>query len=268
MEVCIPGFHLALTAASGQSFRFHQQKEDIFLLIAMDRKLLIQDLGEDRFSFSCDEHTFEQVWRRYFDLNRDYGSLAALLPKGESYLSRAYAYAKGVRILHQDPFETLIAFIISQRKSIPAIKTCVANLAKQFGAAIDTHHKAFPSPVALAQANPAALVACGLGYRTSYVQESARMVAEGQLDLHKLHSCDDQHLEEALMRFPGVGKKVAACVMLFAYQRMDAFPVDVWIQKVFEAEFKDGFPYGDFPGVAGIIQQYLFCYARHQAGRA
>lgn len=267
MKVHIPGFDLALTAASGQSFRFLPVNDGEFRLIARGKLLMIRSLGGDLFDLSCTEDEFAQVWYDYFDLDRDYNCLAALVSDTDSYLSRAYAFARGVRILRQEPFETLIAFIISQRKSIPAIKTCMAALSSRFGEDIGMGHKAFPSPEALASADDEALAACGLGYRTPYVKGTARMLAGGQMDLDYLRSLNDSQLEAALMQFPGVGKKVAACVMLFAYQRMDTFPVDVWIQKVFEQEYRDGFPFERFPGVAGIFQQYLFCFARHQAGR-
>ena len=267
MQVHIPGFDLALTAASGQSFRFDRINEGAYRLIARGRLLVIESLGEDVFDFSCTEEEFAQIWHNYFDLDRDYGALSALVGDQDSYLGQAYQYASGVRILRQEPFETLIAFIISQRKSIPAIKTCMAALSSRFGEDIGMDHQAFPSPEALASADDEALAACGLGYRTPYVKGTARMLDGGQMDLEYMRTLNDSQLEAALMEFPGVGKKVAACVMLFAYQRMDAFPVDVWIQKVFEQEYRDGFPFERFPGVAGIFQQYLFCFARHQAGR-
>lgn len=268
MQVHIPGFDLALTAASGQSFRFDRVKEGIYQLIARGRLLVIESLGEDVFDFSCTEEEFAQIWHNYFDLDRDYGALSALVGDQDSYLGQAYQYSRGVRILRQDPFETLIAFIISQRKSIPAIKTCMALLSNRFGTAISREHKAFPSPDALAEADDTALADCGLGYRVPYVKGTARMLASGQMDLDHLRTLNDSQLEAALMQFPGVGRKVAACVMLFAFQRMDAFPVDVWIQRVFEQEYREGFPFERYSGVSGILQQYLFCYARHQAGRA
>ena len=111
------------------------------------------------------------------------------------------------------------------------------------------------------------LESCGLGYRTQYVRQSAALVSSGEIDLDNLHTLNNADLEQELLRFPGIGKKVAACVMLFAYQRMDSFPVDVWIKRVLDAEFPFGFPYDQYPEISGILQQYMFCYARHQAGR-
>lgn len=264
MLVHIPGFDLALTAQSGQCFRFHQLSDDSFNLIAHSRLLTIDGLGNDKFRLSCDEAEYWQLWHNYFDLGHDYAAIGALPVQAGSYLHQAIGYAGGVRVLRQEPFETLIAFILSQRKSIPAIKTCMEALAKRYGEPIGEEAYAFPSPKALAQADEAGLKACGLGYRAPYIQKTAAMVFDHRIDLENLYHLDDGALEQTLLSCPGVGKKVAACVMLFAYHRLDAFPVDVWIQRVLLEHFPEGFPFSLYPGHCGILQQYLFCYARHQ----
>jgi len=268
MEIAIPGFHLPMTAASGQCFRFDKLEDGAFSLIAHGRQLLIHDLGSGAFELSCTNEEFESLWRGYFDLDRDYHQVHGLVAPDGSYLHRAVEFAKGVRILRQQPFETLIAFIISQRKNIPAIKACVSQLSRRFGQEISPGAHAFPTPAVLAAADDAELAACGLGYRVKYVKQTAGMVAEGAIDLDEIGGLDDEELKARLLRFPGVGVKVAACVMLFAYARMDAFPVDVWIEKVFREQFPQGFPYEHYRGAAGILQQYLFCFIRHEAGRA
>ncbi|MDI9520857.1 MAG: DNA glycosylase [Bacillota bacterium] len=268
MKVVIPGFNLLLTANSGQSFRFNQRKDGAFSLIAGNRGLKIRELEDSLFEFSCSEEAFLTFWQDYFDLKRDYSGILDRVKDADDYLKSAAEYAGGVRILRQEPFETLIAFIISQRKSIPSIKACVENLSKMFGEPLSGFDYAFPSPEALANADEKALKACGLGYRVPYVKKTAQMVDSGEVDLISISLLDDNALEEQLMRFPGVGKKVASCVMLFSYARMEVFPVDTWISKVLDKEYEDGFPFDRYQGITGILQQYLFCYARHLAGRA
>lgn len=267
MIVRLENFNLALTADSGQSFRFAKQDNGVFRVIAYGKALCISDLGGGRYDFSCSREEFDALWSNYFDLDRDYAALNCLVGEDAGYLRRALEYASGVRILRQEPFEALVCFIISQRKSIPAIRTCVEALCARFGEALQDNNYAFPTPGALATASEADLLACGLGYRVPYVRQTARRVQEGGTLLEDLTCLDDEALGHALRQFPGVGRKVAACVMLFAYQRMDAFPVDVWIQKVLDAEYPQGFPHSRYPGVSGILQQYLFCYARHCANR-
>lgn len=267
MQITIPQFQLPLTANSGQCFRFNEQEDGSFVLISSGKVLRINDLGGDLYEFSCDENEYQSIWHHYFDMDRDYKEVHSLAFTGDTYLQQAAEFSKGVRILRQDPFETLMAFIISQRKTIPSIKSCVEKLSERFGEPLADGTYAFPTPAALASADEQALKECGLGYRLPYIKKSAQMVASGEVDLHAIAELDDAGLEQQLLRFPGVGKKVAACVMLFSYTRMNVFPVDTWIQKVLDSQYQNGFPYDQFDGVTGILQQYLFCYARHLAGR-
>lgn len=260
--VHIPGFNLALTADSGQCFRFTQLAPGSFQLIAHGRLLQISELGGDRYAFSCDEGEFEALWSPYFDLQRDYGAILGSIPPEDSFLTEAAAFAGGLRILKQEPWEALICFIISQRKSLPAIKRCVRLLCERFGEPIGGGHFAFPAPEALAGASLPELNACGLGYRSPYILGTAQAVAAGKPSLETLPSLDDGALLKALCELPGVGVKVAHCAMLFGFQRMDAFPKDVWILRVLEAHYPEGFPLERFQGFAGIIQQYMFCYGR------
>ncbi|MGI6696891.1 MAG: DNA-3-methyladenine glycosylase family protein [Christensenellales bacterium] len=265
MRLSVPGLDLARLADSGQCFRLLPMDKNRWGLIAHGRQLIITDTGQDNFDFSCSQLEFERIWKIYFDLDRDYDAIIAMASPNDGYLYQAAQHSKGLRILRQEPFETLISFIISQRKTVGAIRHCVRLLCESYGKQIGEDAYAFPKPGELAKASLEGLSACGLGYRAKYVQRASRMVLEGNPDLEALHQLPDEEMLAALVRLPGVGVKVASCVMLFAYHRMDAFPVDVWIDRVLRREFPEGFPFERFPGVAGIFQQYLFCYAREQA---
>ncbi len=264
MRLSIPGFDLAKIADSGQCFRLLPEGDNKWGLIAHGKQITIESLGRDLFDLSCSKAEIERLWKDYFDLNRDYDAVTALIRPEDAYLYQAAMHADGLRILKQEPFETLISFIISQRKTLGAIRHCVKLLCEAYGERISENAYAFPTPKALAEAPLEGLLACALGYRAKYIKQASQMVSEGRPDLSTLYSLPDKELMEALLPLPGVGVKVASCVMLFAYHRMDAFPVDVWIERVLNREFPDGFPFERFPGVAGIIQQYLFYYAREQ----
>ncbi len=264
MIVGIPGFDLPLTAASGQSFRF-VPAGDGFSLTAFHRHLFIRQISPDIFGFSCEQAEFDAIWHDYFSLDTDFSAINAMVPHDGSYLRRAVDYAGGMRILRQEPFETLISFIISQRRTIPSIRDCARRLSNRFGQSIAEDVWDFPSPLSLAEASVDELASCGLGYRAPYVQKTSRLVAQGELALKEIENLPDRSLKEELKRAPGVGEKVASCVMLFAYHRLDAFPVDVWIGRVLKKEFPGGFPFERFAGASGVLQQYMFCYARSQA---
>ena len=250
----ISHFDPAQIAESGQCFRMAPCPEGGYRVRAMGRAARLYPAG-DGYEVDCPPED-EALWRAYFDLDADYG---AYRPDPEDeYLVQAARLAGGVRILRQDPFETLITFIISQRKNIPAIRACVEGLCLAFGG----ESGAFPAPRALAEAGEARLRALSLGYRAPYVLGTARMVASGELNLDACRALDDDALEAELRRAPGVGPKVARCVMLFAYHRLNAFPVDVWIDRTLKNHYPQGFPMEKYPGFAGVMQQYLFCAAR------
>lgn len=262
-QVAIPGFDIALTAASGQCFRFDPLPDGRYRVLAGDRVLLMRDLGGGRFAASCSTAEWQSFWGGYFDLGRDYEAVKASVPPGDGFLSQAVLYAGGLRILRQEPFETLIGFIISQRKSLPAIKGCVEALARRLGSPIGEGLYAFPRPDQLAGASEETLRACGLGYRAPYVAATSRLVARGEIDLREIGAFGDRELQNELLRFPGVGPKVADCVMLFAYGRTAAFPKDVWILRAVEQYYGGLSPQEKLGEFAGILQQYMFCYIRH-----
>lgn len=258
----IPHLNLPLIMDSGQCFRMTRKDADTFHLIARGRALTIRRVGSDDYLFDCPEEDLERVWRAYFDLDRDYPAIYRAIPEDDPFLSAAKGYGAGLRILRQDPFETLISFIISQRKTIPAIRRCVDQLARLCGREIAPGCFAFPDARRLDAQPLDALRRCGLGYRARYVQDSARMIASGEISLRAIQALEDGALMRALTRLPGVGGKVAGCVMLFAYARFDAFPRDVWINRVIDQVYGGRFDPGRYRGHAGFIQQLMFCYGR------
>lgn len=262
IEITIPDFDIALTADSGQCFRFKKLGEKRYQLIAHQKLLIIEVLDKELFLLHCNEENYHSVWHNFFDMERDYSSIMKDVPTDDAFLQAALRHAGGLRILQQEPWECLVSFIISQRKNIPAIKGCVEALSSRFGQAIDEDIFAFPTPQTLAAASIDELNVCSLGYRSAYIQKTARMIAEGQIDLHDLKCLPDTQLKEKLMILPGVGTKVADCVMLFSYGRTEAFPRDVWINRVIDRHYAGQSPADKLGPYAGILQQYMFCYIR------
>ncbi|MCI2106118.1 MAG: DNA-3-methyladenine glycosylase 2 family protein [Intestinimonas sp.] len=250
-------------AESGQCFRLRRLDEARWRLVAGNRLLLITERGAGRYRLDCDARIFDSYWRSYFDLDQNYGLYTAAVPRRDHFLNAAVCYGRGITILRQDSWEMLITFLISQRKSIPAIKTAVERLCTAFGEPIaGTGEFAFPQPAVLARQTPETLAGCSLGYRTPYVLAAARAVDSGALDLETLRSADTEMLRRSLLLQSGVGDKVANCVMLFGFHRLEAFPRDVWMNRVIDAEYGGKFPLRRYRGFEGVIQQYMFYYAR------
>ena len=259
-----------------QIFRFNVY-DDEFSLVAGDKLLFIKE-DKNGYILSCNEKEFNEFWLDYFDLSLDYGDFEKNIPETDVFLKDAAKYSYVIRILNQDKWEMLISFIISQRKSIPAIKSSIEKLAKVYGKKIDmkipefiknidadTEFYTFPTPKELANADIEALNACSLGYRSPYIEASAKAVYRKDIDLNAIDSLDDEELLGALMSLKGVGIKVANCVALFGYHRIAAFPIDVWIKRMIDEHYDGEFPLELYKGYAGVIQQYIFYYGRESA---
>lgn len=261
MELRIPCLDPFKIAASGQCFRMNIIAPDMVTADAGRARLTIKALGGELFGLDCARDEFDGFWRYYLDLDADYDAIEAKAMEADSTLAAAAHCCHGMRILRQEPWEALISFIISQRRSIKSIKTCVERLCERFGEGIecaDGVRYAFPTPRALASAGEAELRACGVGYRAPYLLDAARRTLTGALPLDALRELSNDELQAALMEVHGVGIKVASCVMLFGYHRMDISPVDVWIKRVIEQSYGGVSPFEAYGEYAGIYQQYLF----------
>ncbi len=260
-------FDLDKIAASGQCFRTRRFADGGYRFICQDQILYIRPAGQDRFAVSCSEADWQHVWTAYFDLEQNYRKIRQKEQGKNEFVDAAMDFGRGIRVLRQEPWETLLTFLISQRKNIPAISKAVEALSSGYGPVITTTYEtlhAFPSPAALAGVTEENLRDCGLGYRAPYVLDAVRRVLSGDLDLKVLASLSDEELLAQLKSVRGVGKKVAGCVALFAYGRMDCVPVDVWISRAIEEDCKGTSPFSLYPGDAGIIQQYIFYYERSE----
>lgn len=267
-------FDLDKILSSGQCFRPEKRADGWYRFLTGTHLLYLRPQGQGSYAVQCEPGTWDAVWSRYFDLERSYSALrqrlAAQCAAGD-FLSCALAEGEGLRILRQEPWEMLVTFLISQRKSIPAIRKAVNLLSDRFGEAVEgageTVHL-FPTAERLAAVPEEVLAACGLGYRTRYVANAARQAASGALDLAAMEILPDEELFARLLTLEGVGKKVANCVCLFGYGRTAMVPVDVWIDRLIREEFGGHDPFPAYGQEAGIVQQYLFCCKRQQAKSA
>lgn len=258
--VTLPGIDLGAICQSGQCFRMAQADNGYEMITGSDR-VLVTMLSGDKYEFSCDKEQLARVWLPYLDEDTDYGAILSSIDPCDAALSAASVYGRGLRILRQDPWEALISFIISQRRSIPSIRTCVSRLCRAFGDRREDErgeYYLFPTAEALARADESDILACGLGYRAKYVLSAARRFACGEMSARLLSAMDDDELKRVLLSVYGVGEKVAFCTMLFGFHRLDAFPVDTWVSRVEKRYYAGRFPRERYKGVAGVMQQYLF----------
>lgn len=281
-------FHLDHIFDCGQAFRWERQEDGSYTGIAGNRVANIQFLPDDNSGetgrlilSNVTEEDFQKFWVRYLDLERDYGSIKKTLAEQDSVMAEAISQGQGIRLLRQDPWETLLSFIISQNNHIPRIKGCIESLCRNFGEHAGSFqgrdYYSFPAPETLGALELENLAPCRLGYRAKYLIGTARQVAdEGIERLHAL-ALPEVSGEDAfsyVTRFCGVGPKVANCILLFSMGKYDRFPVDVWMKKVMKELYGldtskeiDAFARKNFGSQGGFAQQYLFYYIRERDGQ-
>ena len=216
-----------------------------------------------------------RVVTRYFALDHPLEDICSSFPR-DPIMNAARDFCRGLRIIRQPKWECLATFICSSMKQVTHIRQISRALRQRFGEKKEIGGDeifSFPSPGRLARTSENELRKCGLGYRARNLLETAKVVASGQADLDSWNPLPDRKLRKQLCESPGVGMKVANCVMLFAYERIAAFPIDVWIERVLREKYfvrkrkVTGQMLADFAanyfGVhGGYAQQYLFHHAR------
>lgn len=239
-------------AHSGQCFRFNKITKplDCYELIAFGDVVYVRD------GINGPEHL--GCWKPWF---RDYFNLISNneIKNPDPFLAKAIEYSPGLAILRQDPWEVLISFIISQRKSIPAIKSSIERLCRAYGTPIDEVHYVFPTAEQLMFLYKDG---CGLGYRKDYIEQLSRDVITGKFSMEELVAADYDTAKKMLLSIKGVGEKIANCVLLYGLHFDNAFPIDVHIRHILDEYYPDGFPYERYDGQLGLVQQYLFEYDR------
>ena len=271
----------------GQCFRFDRvenSKHDAeFSGVAFGKVISVAQDGDTVYIYNSTAEELDSVWRSFLALDEDYDAIARDIASRSDNpaLSRAIEYGRGIRILRQDPWETICSFIISQNNNIPRIKKIISALSARCGERIDvppemhphlsslTVPYSFPTPEALAELGVDGLSELRVGLRAKYIYDAATKASRGEIDYEFLFNTDstDEALKH-LCEIKGVGPKVASCALLFGFSRYDAFPVDVWIKKVIEKYFLSGdktlsgFSPDSLGKYAGIAQEYLFYYER------
>ena len=253
-------FNLGITLDCGQAFRWKQNPDMSWTGVVKNLEVTVaQHDGYLRF-YNITEKEFADVLFPYFDFGRDYEKITETL-KADRYLTEAINKYGTIRILRQEPWETLCSFIISSCNNIPRIKGIIGQLCKSFGDKISDSAYSFPSAEKIATLTPDDLAIIRAGYRVPYILNAAKMVADGTINLEALCDMNIDECEKELMKITGVGKKVADCTILFGLGHVDAFPIDRHIKRICDNLYPDGLPECT-KGIEGIAQQYMFHYQR------
>jgi N-glycosylase/DNA lyase len=270
LQTPAPDFDLARTLDSGQVFHWENRGRGYVGAIGANAAF-VEQRGERLFFAGVTATTLA----RYFSFDHPLAEICRAFPRDPS-MTAARDFCRGLRIIRQPRWECLATFITSSMKQVAHIRQMSLTLRKRYGQRspiFDGEVQAFPTPEKIAKLTEQDLRKCALGYRAKNLLATARLVASGKADLEQWSTLSDDALRSRLCELPGVGAKVANCVMLFAYERLGAFPIDVWIERVLKKKY---FPrkrkvtpqqlrafcetyFGDHGGYA---QQYLFHHAR------
>lgn len=253
-------FDLKQTFLCGQCFRWKERENGSFSAIAAGKRITASSRGGEIIIESAHDRKFLE---KYFDLNTDYGEYIRRFSV-DPVLKAACEGSSGIRLLRQEPFETLISFIISQNNNIPRISGIIERLCESFGEETDGGFS-FPTEKRLQGVSAEDLAPLRAGFRARYIADAVSKINAGEVDFEEIDTLPLDKAREHLKRIVGVGDKVADCVLLFAFRKLGAFPKDVWVKRVMAQFYPNGLPECT-KGAEGIAQQYLFDYVRNNSG--
>jgi len=265
-------FNLTHVFECGQCFRWIKQQDGSYKGIVNGKAVKVSFNNEILYITNATEQDFIDIWYEYFDLGTDYSMIKAILEK-DDIMSEAIKTGYGIRLLRQDFWELLISFIISANNMIPRIMKTVDSLSVLKGNCIEPDNNLYSFPVIsqLANSTLEEVQQCKAGFRCKYIYQTSKIMQENIITREMLRDMDTDIARKELMKLPGVGPKVADCILLFSGLKYDVFPTDVWVKRVMEelylkkeANLKEiqNFAKDHFGELTGYAQQYLFYHAR------
>ena len=266
----------------GQCFRWNEEDDGSYTGVIKNGVLNVKKENNKIIFRGFLDGSIIKICTDYFNLDTNYDKIKEELSNIDDYLKKSINYGSGIRILKQDLWETIISFIISANNNIPRIKGIIERISKKYGNEIEWNGKkyyTFPSIGSLSKASVEDLRKLGLGFRDKRVYDTTKIILNKEIDLDKLESSVDiDYIKEELLKLPGVGGKVADCIMLFALNKFEVFPIDVWVRRVMnelyiknEDETKvdkkviASLAKEKYSNLAGLAQQYLFYWKREGA---
>lgn len=256
-----PCLNIELCLFCGQAFRWKKNADGSFHGVVSGKVTDIEQTKDKIIFKNTSEEDFLSLWLDYFDLKSDYVSITDKF-RCDEHLAAALDEYYGIRILHQEPWEALCSFIISQNNNIPRISGIIDRLCESFGEKINDSDYSFPCYEKLKDLSESDLSPLRAGFRNKYIIDAAKKMSSGEVSAEKIKNSSIEQARQELMKIKGVGPKVAECTLLYGFKRKEAFPIDVWVKKIMSEMYPAGLP-DCTKNVEGIAQQYLFHYRRN-----
>ena len=259
----------------GQCFRWNLEEDESYTGVAFGKVINVSKEGKNVYLKNTNIEDFNNIWYDYFDLGTNYKEIKDKLRVMDEYLDKATEFGEGIRILNQDSWEMIISFIISSNNRIPMIKRAIDNLSQKYGDYIGKYNNkeyySFPTPQQLSKATIEDIRACQTGFRDKYIKSTVENVLNNKENVYEYKKLQTDECIKKLCEFNGVGPKVADCIALFGMEKIDTFPVDVWVKRVMQEFYVSEdlslpkirkYAIDKFGYLSGYAQQYLFYYAR------
>ncbi len=267
-------FDLDNTVTCGQIFRFFKKEDGSYDIILKDRIINVLKKEEELFVTSNIDKDLETVVRDYFDLDNNYEDIYNEIISKDDKIDEAAKFSAGLKMIHQDPFETIIEYIISANNGVPQIANSLNNIAEKFGKRVafnGNYYYLFPRYKDLKEVSVEEYRNCKVGFRDKYIKGMVDKLNKEEIKLEEFYEMSTKESLNKLMENAGIGPKVASCILLFAYKKYDVFPVDTWVKKVMKQNYQiEGeekirkFAKETYGKYSGIAIQYLFNYGRNK----
>lgn len=254
-------FNAELTLFCGQAFRWAKNEDGSFSGTVKGKNTRIVQNDKQVIFKNTSKEDFENIWLDYFDFETDYKAICNNFDE-DQYLKKAKDEYYGIRILHQEPWEALCSFIISQNNNIPRISGIIKRLCESFGENLGGDNYSFPSFERMKNLTAEDLAPLRAGFRAKYIIDAVNKLNSEEISLEKIYEMPIEEARNELMKIKGVGAKVAECTLLYGFKRKEAFPVDVWVKRIMEELYPQGLPECT-KNIEGIAQQYLFHWRRN-----
>ena len=270
MKLNIKNFNLKDTITCGQIFRFEEESDNSYTVLLPDRVINIK---QDKDEITIDSNkldNLENVVKNYFDLNYDYESINNMLIKTNPELENIINYSKGLKIINEPKEEVIISYILSSNNKVSQIKNALDNISNAYGEEVIFNNKKyylFPKLDKLMNVSISRFRELKTGFRDKYLYN----FIHSNFDINKINSMSSEESLEYLKTNPGIGDKVASCILLFGFHRFDVFPIDTWVKKYMNDEYNitdikkiKQFTKDKYREYSGLVIQYMFNYKRNK----
>lgn len=270
----IKNFNLDDIVNCGEIFRYEKELDGSYTIILKDRVINVKHESNTLYIESNNYDNLDNVIKDYFDLNRDYSIINNDLLKKDKTLKEIISSCAGFRLINSYPFETIISYIISANNNVIRIKKSVDMVSERYGTKITFNEKEyflFPTPMQLKNVSVEEYRECRVGFRDKYIKSIVSAINDNPTYLNEINNLSTLDAYKFLLNEKGIGPKVASCILLFAYQRLDVYPIDTWVKKFMKNKYNIDkeknireFTSSLYKEYSGIAIQYMFNYERNK----